>query len=184
MTGKRNGTIQARALKLVFALALAISWPPPAHAAGPAEAPLPDPAAEARAQALAREIRCVVCENEPVALSSAEIARDMRMAIRTRIAAGDSDAQVRDWFARRYGDFVLLRPPARPETLILWAGPFVLVAGAGLWLAGAAARRRGAGALPVAEIPGSDGDAAARAALARLEADGQPGDAGGARPPG
>jgi cytochrome c-type biogenesis protein CcmH len=91
------------------------------------EQPLTDPALEARAQSLAREIRCVVCENEPVALSSAEIAVDMRAAIRQRIKAGDSDQQVRRFFADRYGEFVLLRPRVRAETFALWGAPFILL---------------------------------------------------------
>jgi cytochrome c-type biogenesis protein CcmH len=97
-----------------------------ANAAAP-EVPLSDPVREARAQSLAREIRCVVCENEPVALSSADIAVDMRAAIRARIQAGDSDAQVRRYFADRYGDFVLLRPRLGLETLALWGMPFFLL---------------------------------------------------------
>jgi cytochrome c-type biogenesis protein CcmH len=96
---------------------------------------LTDPNQEARAQNLAREIRCVVCENEPVALSSAQIAVDMRKAIRERIAAGDSDAQVRRFFAERYGEFVLLRPRLGLDTLALWATPLalLLIGGAGLY---------------------------------------------------
>jgi cytochrome c-type biogenesis protein CcmH len=92
------------------------------------DVPLQDPVLEARAQGLAREIRCVVCENEPVALSSADIAVDMRAAIRTRVKAGDSDQQVRRFFADRYGEFVLLRPRVGLETLALWGAPFVLLA--------------------------------------------------------
>jgi cytochrome c-type biogenesis protein CcmH len=98
------------------------------------EAPLSDPALEARAQSLAREIRCVVCENEPVALSSAEIAVDMRKAIRERIAAGDSDAQVRRFFADRYGEFVLLRPRIGIDTFALWGAPLALLLFGGLGL--------------------------------------------------
>jgi cytochrome c-type biogenesis protein CcmH len=89
-----------------------------------------DPAQEARAQALEREIRCVVCENEPIAQSTAEIAGDMRQAVRERIAAGDSDAEIRAFFRDRYGDFVLLRPPFDARTWALWAAPFLLL-GAG-----------------------------------------------------
>jgi cytochrome c-type biogenesis protein CcmH len=91
-------------------------------------APLPDPAQEARAQALDAEIRCVACENEPISQSTADIASDMRAMVRERIAAGDNDAQVRTFFARRYGDFVLFRPPFRGETAALWAAPLLLLA--------------------------------------------------------
>jgi cytochrome c-type biogenesis protein CcmH len=96
-------------------------------------APLPDPAQEARAQALEQEIRCVACQNEPISQSTADIAVDMRNAVRERIAAGDDDARIRTYFSDRYGDFVLFRPPVKPETWALWIAPFVLLAlGAGL----------------------------------------------------
>jgi cytochrome c-type biogenesis protein CcmH len=108
------------------------------------EQTLTDPAKEARAQSLAREIRCVVCENEPVALSSAQIAVDMRKAIRERVAAGDSDTQVRRFFADRYGEFVLLRPRVGLDTLALWGTPLalLLIGAAGLYLV---SRRKEAG---------------------------------------
>ncbi|MCE2890323.1 MAG: cytochrome c-type biogenesis protein CcmH [Hyphomonadaceae bacterium] len=128
------------------------------------EAPLTDPALEARAQSLAREIRCVVCENEPVALSSAEIAVDMRKAIRERIAAGDSDAQVRRFFADRYGEFVLLRPRIGVDTFALWGAPLalLLLGGLGLFIAS----RRGQAA--PAAAPAID-DTQALAALKEFE---------------
>jgi cytochrome c-type biogenesis protein CcmH len=128
------------------------------------EAPLGDPVLEARAQSLAREIRCVVCENEPVALSSAEIAVDMRKAIRERIAAGDSDAQVRRFFAERYGEFVLLRPRIGIDTFALWGAPLALLflGGLGLYVAS----RRG----QAAPIEGSSiDDTQALAALKEFE---------------
>jgi cytochrome c-type biogenesis protein CcmH len=96
-------------------------------------APLPDPAQEARARALDAEIRCVECENEPISQSTADIAADMRALVRERIQAGDSDAQIRAYFAKRYGDFVLLRPPMKPETILLWAAPALLL-GIGGWI--------------------------------------------------
>lgn len=108
-----------------------------------APAAMADPAQEARAQALEREIRCVQCENEPIAQSTADIAADMRALVRERVAAGDSDADIRTFFRQRYGDFVLFRPPVDGRTYALWAAPFVLV-GAGL--AGVFALRRGAAA--------------------------------------
>jgi cytochrome c-type biogenesis protein CcmH len=132
------------------------------HAAAP-EVPLADPALESRAQGLAREIRCVVCENEPVALSSADIAVDMRAAIRERVKAGDSDAEVRRFFADRYGDFVLLRPRLGLDTLALWGAPFLLLLLGGLGLV-FVARRKG-------EVLDSLDDDAARAALADLGRD-------------
>ncbi len=130
------------------------------------EQALPDQTAESRAMTLAREIRCVVCENEPVANSSAEIAVDMRNAIREKVAAGATDDEVRAYFASRYGEFVLLRPRLSTATLLLWGAPFllVLIGGAALLLR---ARQRPA---PEAEAADPDLDAAARAALARAEA--------------
>jgi cytochrome c-type biogenesis protein CcmH len=102
------------------------------------------PADESRARALDAEIRCVACENEPISQSTADIAADMRALVRERIAAGDTDAEIRTYFADRYGDFVLLRPRASALTWALWAAPALL-----LMLAAAAAwpllRRRPAG---------------------------------------
>lgn len=130
------------------------------------ETPLADPALEARAQGLAREIRCVVCENEPVALSSADIAVDMRAAIRARLQAGDSDQQVRRFFAERYGEFVLLRPRVGSDTLALWGAPLgLLVLGGGALFV--MSRRRGMDITPVVEAD----DDAARRALADLAGD-------------
>jgi cytochrome c-type biogenesis protein CcmH len=105
-------------------------------AAALAAAPLADTAQERRAVALDQEIRCVVCENEPIAQSTADIAGDMRTLVRERIEAGDSDAQIRDYFRARYGDFVLLRPPFDARTWALWGAPLalLLLGGGGLWL--------------------------------------------------
>ena len=96
-------------------------------AAGTVDQPLDDPQAEARAQALMREIRCVACENEPISQSASEIARDMRKVVRDQIAEGQSDAEVRDWFAQRYGDFVLFRPKTDGGGVFLWMFPFALL---------------------------------------------------------
>lgn len=95
---------------------------------------LGDPAQEARANALEMEIRCVQCQNEPIAQSTADIAADMRGLVRERIVAGDSDDQIRAFFRQRYGDFVLFRPPFDARTWLLWASPFLFVA-AGLAVA-------------------------------------------------
>lgn len=108
-----------------------------------APAALGDPAQEARAQALEMEIRCVQCENEPIAQSTADIAADMRRLVRERVAAGDSDEEIRTYFRQRYGDFVLFRPPFDPRTWALWGAPFMLLA-AGLAGVLAVRGRRGA----------------------------------------
>lgn len=105
-------------------------------AAALAVAPLQNPEQERRAQALDQEIRCVVCENEPIAQSTADIAADMRRLVRERIEAGDSDAEIRDFFRARYGDFVLLRPPMDARTWALWALPAILALAALFALAG------------------------------------------------
>ncbi|MEZ6022863.1 MAG: cytochrome c-type biogenesis protein [Hyphomonadaceae bacterium] len=108
--------------------------------AGPA---LGDPAQEARVRALETEIRCVQCQNEPIAQSTAEIAADMRRLVRERVAAGDSDAEIRAYFRERYGDFVLFRPPVDSRTWLLWGAPLILLAG-GLAAVYATNRRTGA----------------------------------------
>jgi cytochrome c-type biogenesis protein CcmH len=113
----------------------------PALAVEPSEM-LPDPALEARARTIGRTLRCVVCQNQAIDDSAAEVAHDMRRAVRERLASGDSDRQVRDFMVARYGDYVLLEPPFRPGTWLLWlGGPLVLLAGAAA-LAFAARRRR------------------------------------------
>lgn len=102
-----------------------------------------DPAQESRALALDQEIRCVQCQSEPIAQSTAEIAKDMRRLVRERIAAGDSDADIRAFFRTRYGDFVLFRPPLDARTWALWAAPGLLLL-AGI-AAIAAVRRQSSG---------------------------------------
>lgn len=103
-----------------------------------------NPAQEARVQALEREIRCVQCQNEPIAQSTADIAADMRALVRERIAAGDSDDEIRSYFRQRYGDFVLFRPPWDARTWLLWGAPLLLLT-AGLAGVSASRRRRGDG---------------------------------------
>lgn len=97
----------------------------------PAEA-LPDPAQEARAVEIGRQLRCLVCQNESIEESGADLARDLRKIVRTRVAAGESEAQITAWLVSRYGDFVRLRPPVNAGTLLLWASPlvFLLIGGA------------------------------------------------------
>lgn len=112
----------------------------PALAVQPDER-LADPALEARARALSRELRCIVCQNESIDDSNATLAKDIRVLLRERLSAGDSDQQAKAFLVARYGDFVLLRPPVRTETWLLWYGPFALLA-LGAAVAFAALRRR------------------------------------------
>jgi cytochrome c-type biogenesis protein CcmH len=120
----------------------------PALAVEPSEV-LPDPALEARARAIGRALRCVVCQNQSIEDSAAEVAHDMRRAVRERLTAGDTDAQVMTFMVARYGDYVLLKPPFKSDTWVLWLGaPLVLLlAGGALVLA--ARRRRPVEAAPV-----------------------------------
>ena len=103
---------------------------------GAAQTPLPDAADEARARALFREIRCVVCQHESIAESPAGIAADLRRMVREEIARGSSDAEIRALLVERYGDYVLFRPPFSLGTATLWAAPFaaVLLVGGALLL--------------------------------------------------
>ncbi len=94
---------------------------------------LKDPAQEARARELSRELRCLVCQNQSIDDSDADLARDLRRIVRERIAAGESDQAILSYLVDRYGQFVLLRPPIEPATWLLWLGPAaVLLLGAGL----------------------------------------------------
>jgi len=95
-----------------------------------------DPAKEARARDLSRELRCMVCQNQSIDDSEAPLARDLRLLVRERIAAGDSDNQVMDFLVARYGEFVLLKPRVNQHTLVLWLLPPLALAGGGLalWL--------------------------------------------------
>jgi cytochrome c-type biogenesis protein CcmH len=98
------------------------------------EPPLPDSAQEARAQNLFHQVRCVVCQGEAIADSPADVAGDFRRAIRGEIATGKSDAQVLDYLVSRYGDGVLMNPPLKASTWLLWFGPFALVLLAFIWV--------------------------------------------------
>jgi cytochrome c-type biogenesis protein CcmH len=115
-------------LVLIALLALA----PLARAVEPGEM-LSDPKLEARARALGEELRCMVCQNETIEESSATLAHDLRVILRERLVAGDSDQQAIQYIVNRYGQFVLLKPPVEPATYALWFGPpgLLLLAGAG-----------------------------------------------------
>ncbi len=120
--------------RLVLVLVCWLTALPVALAVQPDEM-LDDPALEARARALSKELRCVVCQNEAIDTSNAGIARDMRILLRERLTAGDSDEEARRFFVARYGDYVLMNPPVKTSTYLLWFGPFavLLFAGAIVW---------------------------------------------------
>ena len=117
-----------RELLLMFVIAcaatLASAQTAPVH---PAPSSYEDPALEARVMAVAEELRCLVCQNETIAASHADLAVDLRKQIRNKLREGQSPQQILDFMAARYGDFVLYRPRLTADTLLLWAGPFVLL---------------------------------------------------------
>jgi cytochrome c-type biogenesis protein CcmH len=115
--------------RLLLLLALMVA--PLAHAAE-AAAPAADPRLEAQVQRVASELRCLVCQNQTIADSNAELAQDLRAQVRTMLASGKSEADVREFMVARYGDFILYRPPFKVTTLLLWIGPFCLLL-AGVW---------------------------------------------------
>jgi cytochrome c-type biogenesis protein CcmH len=126
------------ALFLTFALSLPIVNP--ARAVQPDEV-LPDPALEARARAISEGLRCLVCQNQSIDDSEAPLAKDLRLLVRERLKAGDSDQEIVDFIVARYGEFVLLKPRFEPHTLLLWfATPAVFLAA--ILLIAAAYRRR------------------------------------------
>ena len=123
----------------------------PALAVDPDEI-LADPALEARARAISAELRCMVCQNQSIDDSNAELAKDLRVLVRERIKAGDSDRQVMDYIVSRYGEFVLLKPRIGVNTILLWGMPvFLLVVGGTVIARQASRRRRLAAAEPLSE---------------------------------
>ncbi|KQT06343.1 MULTISPECIES: cytochrome c-type biogenesis protein CcmH [unclassified Rhizobium] len=127
--------------RLVFVLLLMISaWP--AFAVNPDEV-LADPALEARARALSAQLRCMVCQNQSIDDSNAELAKDLRLLVRERITNGDSDAAVIDYVVSRYGEFVLLKPRFEAKTLILWGAPVILLLAGAVAMLTAVRRRTG-----------------------------------------
>ena len=135
------GLMQRCLRLLVVALWLPVSWAATATTptpAAPASAPVAQPIfedaeIEARLKQLSGELRCVVCQNEALSDSPADLADSMRQEIRDLMKAGMSDQQVKDFLTERYGDFVLFRPPFKPLTYLLWVGPFVFL-GFGVWV--------------------------------------------------
>lgn len=102
-----------------------------------------DPALEAKVLEIAHELRCLVCQNETIAASHADLAVDLRNQIRQQLQAGKSEREIKDYMVARYGDFVLYTPPIKPQTWLLWGGPFVLLVAMALWMARTVRRRRG-----------------------------------------
>ncbi len=134
--------------RLMSALAVCITLlfaVPGARAVEPEEM-LGDPALEARAREISKNLRCLVCQNQSIDDSNADLAKDLRVIVRQRLVAGDSNDEVFQFVVDRYGEYVLLRPPLRGTTYALWFGPIVLVVVAGGALVILAARRRHADA--------------------------------------
>ncbi|MBB3135647.1 cytochrome c-type biogenesis protein CcmH [Rhizobium pisi] len=128
-----------RCLLLAFALLLMAA---PAFAVNPDEV-LADPALEARARALSAELRCMVCQNQSIDDSNADLAKDLRLLVRERITDGDSDEAVLNYIVSRYGEFVLLKPRFSVKTALLWGAPVLLVLAGGLSLLLFARKRTG-----------------------------------------
>jgi cytochrome c-type biogenesis protein CcmH len=129
-------------------LSLLLLFTFPALAVEPSEV-LSDPALEARARTIGQALRCVVCQNQSIDDSAAEVAHDMRRAVRERLTAGDSNDQVFAFMVARYGDYVLLKPPFKARTLVLWLGaPLLLLIGGGALLLAARRRQRAGLAAP------------------------------------
>ena len=116
------------------------------HAVQPDEI-LADPIKEARARELSKELRCMVCQNQSIDDSDAPLARDLRLLVRERVSAGDTDSQVIDFLVARYGEFVLLKPRFNPHTVLLWLLPPLALMGGGIALWVYSNRRRRAGGL-------------------------------------
>jgi cytochrome c-type biogenesis protein CcmH len=129
-----------------FALLVVLAFASPSALAVQPDEVMKDPALEARARALSEQLRCMVCQNESIDDSEAPLARDIRILIRERIGKGESNDAVRNYLVSRYGDFILLKPPFKPETLILWLSPVITL---GLGVAAVLfARRRAPTATP------------------------------------
>ena len=141
-------------MKLATAAAtLLLALAPLAHA-GEATPMAADPVIEARLVVISEELRCLVCQNESLAASRAELANDLREEVRKLISQGKTDAEIKEYLVARYGDFVLLRPPFNAQTLLLWGAPFlILLAGvAFVWRRG----RQRMGEEPAAPAPLTD----------------------------
>ena len=127
--------------RLILVAAFMVGLAAEAYAVEPSER-LADPALEARARALSQELRCLVCQNQSIDESNADLAHDLRILLRRRLLAGDTDRQILDYVVARYGQFVLLDPPFEPATYLLWLTPPLLVLGSGILLLNRARCRR------------------------------------------
>jgi cytochrome c-type biogenesis protein CcmH len=140
-------------MKYLHAAILAITlFAPAASFAVDPDEMLSNPVLEARARAISRELRCMVCQNESIDESEAPLARDLRLLVRRRIMAGDSDQQIIDFLVSRYGEFILLKPPLSWNTLALWGAPPALLL-IGIAMIIVVERRRRAGRRPAAQTP-------------------------------
>jgi cytochrome c-type biogenesis protein CcmH len=115
-----------RTRRIGIAIAVLLAFLQPAFAVLPDEV-LSDPVLEARARSLSAELRCMVCQNQSIDDSNADLARDLRILVRERLTAGDTDGEVIDFVVARYGEFVLLKPRFNPRNALLWGAPFVLL---------------------------------------------------------
>lgn len=152
-----------KALRVLFAVLCLCAASGHALAVQPGEM-LADPALETRARDISAELRCLVCQNQSIDDSSAPLARDLRLVVRERLVAGDTNEQVMRYVVDRYGEFILLRPPFRAATLLLWLSPLVVLAVGLAWLL-AAWRRRSRARLETVAAPLTDEE---RRALEKL----------------
>ena len=120
--------------RLLAAVALGIAFAAPAYAVEPGEM-LTNPALEHRARDVSSGLRCLVCQNESIDESHADLARDIRLLVRQRLLAGDTNGQVKDYLVARYGQFILLKPPLETQTLLLWGTPFIVLVLGGIGIA-------------------------------------------------
>jgi cytochrome c-type biogenesis protein CcmH len=157
--GAKRNLLAALLLTLMLS---AISVPSPVFAVEPDEV-LEDAALEQRARDISEHLRCVVCQSQSIDNSNAPLAKDMRILVRERLQAGDTDKEVYDYLVERYGDYVLLKPPVQENTLFLWAAPAVifLIAGFAAWsylngVRKAAAKRAAAAATAAGGAPSAN----------------------------
>jgi len=151
----------------LLVVATALAGAAPSFAVQPDEI-LPDPKLETRARGLSHQLRCMVCQNQSIDDSDAPLAHDLRVLVRERLKAGDSDPQVIDFLVARYGEFVLLKPRFEWHTVPLWLAPIaILLIGGAVLVVAVRRRRRGGGAKPESIVPLSKSEQARLAELTR-----------------